>query len=144
MKASRIGALRSFATALRLAVRPGGPSLGDRLRALPRLSSAVARGHYTGATTSRLLLMVAALGYVLTPLDLMPEAVLGIVGLFDDAFVASWLVAAIVTETEDFLSWERGVATGATGAGATGPTSASAAQPTGGAAPQFVKSTILR
>lgn len=107
MTSPRLSLIRNLVHALRLATRPGGPSLAERLASLPRLVRSVARGEYAGATTGRLLLMVAALGWLLSPVDLVPEAVLGVFGLVDDAMVASWLVAAVVRETEDFLSWER-------------------------------------
>ncbi|MCA0336623.1 MAG: DUF1232 domain-containing protein [Actinobacteria bacterium] len=110
MASPRMTIIRNLVNALRLASRPGGPSMVERLTALPRLARAVARGEYTGATTGRLLMMVGALGWLLSPIDLLPEAVLGVFGLVDDAMIASWLVAAVVTETEGFLGWERGIA----------------------------------
>lgn len=109
MASSRFLVIRNLVSAIRLASRPGGPSMFERLSSLPRLARAVARGEYGGATTGRLLLMVGALGWLVSPVDLMPEAILGVLGLVDDAFIASWLVAAVVNETEGFLAWERGV-----------------------------------
>jgi hypothetical protein len=52
----RLSILTKLASALRLAMRPGGPSMAERLSSLPRLARAVARGQYTGSTTGRLLL----------------------------------------------------------------------------------------
>jgi len=104
---SRLGTLRTFYTALRIAARPGGPSLWDRVAALPRLVRATLRGEYTGTTLGRLALLAAAVGYVVSPVDLVPELVVPLLGLLDDAFVVSWLAAQVLTQTEDFLSWER-------------------------------------
>jgi uncharacterized membrane protein YkvA (DUF1232 family) len=92
--------------ALRVATRPGGPSLGDRAAAVPRLVRAVASGDYSGASVGRLALIAAGIAYVVSPVDLMPEAVLGVFGLADDAVVLGWVTTALVEETEKFLSWE--------------------------------------
>jgi uncharacterized membrane protein YkvA (DUF1232 family) len=104
------------ARAMRLATRPGGPSLGQRASALPRMTRAVASGEYTQVSKGRLALIAAGLGYVVSPVDLLPEAVLGVLGLADDAMVLSWVTSALIEETEKFLAWEH--ATGRAPAGA--------------------------
>lgn len=87
------------------ASRRGGPGLGVRLRALPRMAVASARRRYDGLW--RLILMVLALLYVVWPLDLVPELLVGPVGLIDDAVVVVWLAGAVLSETGRFLEWER-------------------------------------
>ena len=104
---ARLASVGAVVRAVRLAVRPGGPSLGERAGALPRLVRATAKGDYRGTSPRRLLLMMAAAGYIVSPVDLLPEGVLGIIGLADDAMVLSWLATRIVEETEKFLEWER-------------------------------------
>ena len=37
----------------------------------------------------------------------MPEALFGVFGLTDDAIVVTWLIAALVNDTEEFITWER-------------------------------------
>ncbi len=119
--ASKVTTLKSLATAVRIASRPGGPSLVDRAQAVPRLVRAVRSGEYTGTSVGRLLMMLGAAGYLVSPVDLLPEGLLGAFGLADDAVVGSWLAAELVTETEAFLEWERttgrGSGHGAGGAG---------------------------
>ena len=105
--APRPGALRALFTAVRIAARPGGPTLWDRVVAVPRLVRATLRGEYAGVTFGRLALIAGAVGYVVSPVDLVPELFLPILGLVDDAFVLSWIAAQLVTQTEDFLAWER-------------------------------------
>jgi uncharacterized membrane protein YkvA (DUF1232 family) len=118
MAMSRWGVFRTLAAALRTAVRPGGPSMGERLSALPRLLRATFRGEYRGTTAGRLFLVAAAAAYVLSPFDLVPEAFLSIFGLADDAMVVTWIAATIVNETDAYLAWERGAAApGASGGG---------------------------
>ena len=97
----------AVARALRLATRPGGPSLGERASALPRMVRAVTSGEYTGTSLSRLALVAAGIAYVVSPVDLMPEGLLGILGLADDAMVLGWVTTTLVEETEKFLSWEQ-------------------------------------
>ncbi|HWO51167.1 MAG TPA: YkvA family protein [Ornithinibacter sp.] len=120
---ARIASVVAVARAVRLAVRPGGPSIGERAGAVPRMVRATFSGEYVGVSKGRLMLMLAAAGYLVSPLDIIPEAVLPIVGLADDALVLSWLATKLVEETEAFLAWENGTMgapTGPTGTGSGG------------------------
>lgn len=98
---------RSVATAVRAATRPGSAGLRERLACLPRLVRAVRSGAYPGTTLGRLALLVAAALYVVSPADLLPEALLPLLGLADDALVVTWVATTLVNETEAFLRWER-------------------------------------
>ena len=119
---SRTAVVGGLWAALRSATRPGSPGLVTRLRALPRLAVATATGRYHGPSAWRLLGILAALLYVVSPVDVMPEALLGIFGLADDAVVLSWIAVAVVNETEQFLAWEgdplRRAPSGGSGSGA--------------------------
>ncbi|MGL5849887.1 MAG: YkvA family protein [Phycicoccus sp.] len=106
-RSGRLASAGAVFRAVRLATRPGGPSLGERVGALPRLVRATVRREYTGTSTGRLAVAVVALGYLVSPVDLVPEALLGPLGLADDALVVGWLAARFVEETESYLSWER-------------------------------------
>ena len=120
---ARIASVVAVARAVRLAVRPGGPSIGERAGAVPRMVRATFSGEYVGVSKGRLMLMLAAAGYLVSPLDLIPEAVLPIIGLADDALVLSWLATKLVEETEAFLEWEKGTMgapAGSTGGGSSG------------------------
>ncbi|QQS00375.1 MAG: DUF1232 domain-containing protein [Austwickia sp.] len=97
----------SVARAARATAQPGSPSWSERLAALPRLSAQAWSGAYQGLSRKRLLMMVAAALYVVSPADLFPEGVLGLFGLGDDAIAIAWLAAALVGETQSFLEWER-------------------------------------
>jgi uncharacterized membrane protein YkvA (DUF1232 family) len=83
----------------------GGPPLGKRLGALPRMVWATMRGEYDGGL--RLALMAAATAYVVSPIDAVPEALVLVVGLVDDAVVVAWLAGTVLAETDRFLRWER-------------------------------------
>ncbi|HEX6686377.1 MAG TPA: DUF1232 domain-containing protein [Candidatus Limnocylindrales bacterium] len=87
--------------------RRDGPGFGTRLRAIPRMTVASlrARRRYDGLW--RIGMMAVATAYILSPVELVPEILLGPVGLLDDAMVGSWLAGAILSETGRFLDWER-------------------------------------
>ena len=87
------------------AFRPDAPGIGRRIAALPRLIIASIKKEYDGG--QRLLLMAAASLYIVSPLDMVPEIFFALFGLIDDAFVITWLVGALLSETERFLEWEK-------------------------------------
>lgn len=121
---ARLASVAAVARAVRLAVRPGGPSMGERAGAVPRMVRATLSGDYLGVSKGRLALMVAAAGYLVAPIDVLPELFLPVLGLADDALVLSWLATRLVEETEAFLEWEKaamGTSTGAGSAPGSGP-----------------------
>lgn len=100
----RTAAFTALAKALMSGAR-GGPSIGKRIAALPRMLKASAKGQYDGGM--RVALMAAATAYVLSPVDVIPEAALLVVGLADDAVMIAWLAGSVLSETERFLEWEK-------------------------------------
>lgn len=102
----RPGALAVLYQALRSGRRPGGVTPARTLSALPRLVLATTTGRYRGTSRAQLALMGAAAAYVVSPLDLVPEVLVPIGGLLDDALVLAWLSSAVLRETEAFLVWE--------------------------------------
>ncbi|GJF02634.1 YkvA family protein [Pseudonocardia sp. D17] len=103
----RIAAFRALWTLVRQARRPGGAGVGEMLTAVPRMAGAAVTGRYPGLPASRLLLFVLAAGYLLSPVDIVPELLLSVFGLVDDAVVALWLGGAVLAEADRFLRWER-------------------------------------
>jgi uncharacterized membrane protein YkvA (DUF1232 family) len=94
---------RAALAALAQAFRP--PGLSRRLAAFPRMVKATLSGRYDGGM--RLFLMALASLYIVSPIDAIPELLTGVIGLIDDAFVATWLAGALLAETDRFLEWER-------------------------------------
>jgi uncharacterized membrane protein YkvA (DUF1232 family) len=92
-------------TALLRVFKPGTPGVGRRLAAVPRMIGATMRGEYDGK--SRLAMMTAASLYIVSPIDVVPEAIFLVFGLIDDAAVVTFLAGALLDETERFLEWER-------------------------------------
>ena len=103
---SRWATLAMLVRAVRGTLRPGEPGVRERTRALPRLVLATVGGRYHGTTRGRLGLMALAVVYIVSPLDVLPD-LLPLVGVADDAMVLAWLAGAVLTETGDFLAWER-------------------------------------
>ena|SRR3712207_6048744 len=99
----RTAAFTALGRALTSGAR-GGPSLGKRLAALPRMIRATMKGEYDGGL--RVALMAAATVYVVSPIDVVPEAFLLLFGLADDTLMIAWLAGTILSETERFLAWE--------------------------------------
>ena len=87
--------------------RPGAPGLGERLSATPRMVRDALTGRYAALGRTRLALLGLALAYLISPVDLIPEAVVPLLGLADDGVVALWLAGAFLAETDNYLSWER-------------------------------------
>ena len=104
---TRMGLLTMMAGSVRTAMRPGSAGLAERAGAVPRMVQAMARGDYRGTTFGHIALLAAAVAYIVSPLDFMPEALFSVFGLADDAVVVAWLAAALVNDTEAFLTWER-------------------------------------
>ncbi|WP_037064863.1 YkvA family protein [Pseudonocardia acaciae] len=102
----RIGAFRALWGALVRSRRPGAPGLGERARALPRMVGGAVSGRYPGLSRGRLVLIVLGLAYLVSPVDLVPEAVLSVFGLGDDAVVGLWLAGWFLAETDRFIGWE--------------------------------------
>ncbi|HLV58920.1 MAG TPA: YkvA family protein [Natronosporangium sp.] len=105
-KLSRTAAFVALARQVRAAGR-GGPPLGERMRAVPRMAAATLRRRDRYDARWRLVLMALAAAYVLAPVDVLPELLAGPLGLVDDAVVVSWLAGALLSETTRFLEWER-------------------------------------
>lgn len=103
----RWSAMRRISQALQDVSEPGGPSVSVRVACLPRMTKAVARGEYSGVSAAHLGLLAGAAAYVVSPVDLLPEALVGVIGLADDAVVLAWLAKTLAHDTDLFLQWEK-------------------------------------
>ena len=70
-----------------------------------RLVRAYARGSYRGISDSTLVVIIAAIIYVVNPLDVIPDA-LPALGYLDDATVIALAVRRSRQALEDFMIWE--------------------------------------
>lgn len=77
----------------------------DDVKAALRLLLAWARRSYRQVSGASLLLLVAALIYFVTPVDLIPDT-LGAIGFVDDVTVIQTTVEAVRAELDRFRAWE--------------------------------------
>lgn len=93
------------ATAVAGAVRSsrGRHPLGRRLMAVLPMMRDTLTGRWPGAPRLRVVGGLAGLVYLISPLDFMPEALLGPFGLGDDIALAAVSVAALLSAAEDYL-----------------------------------------
>ncbi len=70
-----------------------------------RLIRAFANGSYRQISMQSLLTIVAAVVYFVSPIDLIPDFILGL-GLIDDATILAWTIRACASDIAAFLAWE--------------------------------------
>ncbi len=85
-----------------------GPLAGllVELKALLRLIRAYAKGEYRKVSWQSMVVVVGAVLYVVSPIDVIPDFILGS-GLLDDAGVLAFVLRKVHGEIEEFLEWER-------------------------------------
>lgn len=105
--ARRLNAFRALWRAVSAGRRPGSPGIGERFRALPKLLRETVKGTYDGMGRGRLGMIALGLVYIVSPVDVLPEIVLTVLGLGDDVVVAAWLAGTFLDETERYLDWNK-------------------------------------
>ncbi len=98
----------AYAAAASAAATDGPLGFAQRVGSIPRMVRDVMAGRFDGIGRGRLLIMLLAVVYIVSPIDLLPEAVLTIPGLIDDAGIAAWLIAAAFGATTAYRAWENG------------------------------------
>jgi uncharacterized membrane protein YkvA (DUF1232 family) len=96
-----------LAAAVSIAQGRGGALVRD-LQLLVRLLKASVSGAYTGLSVHKLVTIVAAILYLISPLDVIPDFI-PVVGYVDDAAVIAWVLKSIADELKDFRMWEEGI-----------------------------------
>lgn len=89
----------------RLSSGPLAALAGD-VKALLRLIRAYAKGRYRDVSFESMVLIVGAILYVVSPIDVIPDSIAG-VGLLDDAAVLAFVLRLVREEIDDFLEWEQ-------------------------------------
>lgn len=78
----------------------------DKFLILGRLAKAYAQGDYRDIELKNALLILAAVIYFVSPIDLLPDF-LPFTGLTDDLGVLLWVYNTVNTEIDKFLTWEK-------------------------------------
>jgi uncharacterized membrane protein YkvA (DUF1232 family) len=105
----------AYTAAAAAAMSDGPLGFGQRVASLPGLIRDTMTGRYDGLGKGRLAMMVVALIYIVAPIDVLPEALLTIPGLLDDAAVAAWLIASLMGATTAYRSWSGAIGSPDTG-----------------------------
>ncbi|NNJ14314.1 DUF1232 domain-containing protein [Pseudomonas putida CSV86] len=95
--------------ALLFAVARKGPRLGqlkEDVRLLQALCVAWWRGEYRAISPKALVTIVAGLLYFVSPLDAIPDWLLG-VGMLDDIAVLGWVLKTVSDELDAFRAWRQ-------------------------------------
>ena len=78
--------------------------LRDDVRLLQALCMAYWRGEYRAISGKSMLTVVAGLAYFVSPLDAIPDWILG-VGMLDDIAVLTWVMKTLGDELAAFRTW---------------------------------------
>lgn len=81
----------------------GRHPLGARIVAIAPMLRDAFTGRWKSAPHGRLVAGLAGIAYVLSPIDLLPEILLGPFGLGDDLAIAVVSLAALMASAEDWL-----------------------------------------
>jgi len=97
-KAATAGAVYSAVKEAR-----GGHAWGKRISALPKMLAAVFSGRWAGPSRTGVVLPLLGYLYVLSPIDLIPEILLGPFGLGDDIAVAIASTLLLIRTTDTWI-----------------------------------------
>ena len=98
---SGLGNARTVADAVRGST--GRHSLTQRLTAIVPMLRDAFTGRWAQAPRLRLIASIAGLVYVVSPIDVLPELLLGPFGLGDDVAIIALCVASLMTAAESWL-----------------------------------------
>lgn len=71
-----------------------------------RLVRAYANGTYRQISLPSLLMIVASIIYFVSPIDLIPDFIIGL-GFIDDATLLAWTIKTCASDVAAFMEWER-------------------------------------
>ncbi|MBV7503978.1 DUF1232 domain-containing protein [Bacillus sp. sid0103] len=78
----------------------------DKLQLFFELVKAYSKGEYKNIAPSTILTVIGTLLYFVSPLDLIPDFIIGL-GILDDAALIGYTVKKISTELDAFSKWKR-------------------------------------
>ncbi|OYD56825.1 hypothetical protein CGZ90_14820 [Fictibacillus aquaticus] len=80
--------------------------LSAQVKALVRLVKSYRQGTYRDISKKSVLIMVAGLLYFVSPVDAIPDFLIGL-GFADDAAVLGFIFRTLSQEIDSFMEWER-------------------------------------
>ena len=85
------------------------PKIGDKLADIAIIASMVrayAKKQYTEVSVATILLAIAAVIYVVTPIDLIPDAI-PVVGFLDDAGAVLLVLSMLDSDLQKYVEWQK-------------------------------------
>jgi uncharacterized membrane protein YkvA (DUF1232 family) len=89
--------------------KSGMQQVKEVMQTFIRLVKAYANGSYREVSNKSLLVGVAVLLYLVTPLDVIPDFI-PVLGLLDDISLMAWFIDAFQKEISNFRAWEDNIA----------------------------------
>jgi uncharacterized membrane protein YkvA (DUF1232 family) len=80
-------------------------SLVEKVQLLIEVVKAWKSGEYRTISTKSILMIIAGLLYFVTPLDLIPDFIIGL-GIVDDAAVIGFVINQLNKELDQFKNWK--------------------------------------
>jgi uncharacterized membrane protein YkvA (DUF1232 family) len=80
-------------------------NIWDQLQLFFSLTKDYASGNYTAIPKSSIIAVLAAILYFLSPLDLIPDFIVGL-GFIDDALILSLVYKQVIKELDKYQSWK--------------------------------------
>lgn len=81
-------------------------AIKNELRIVFKLTKDFISGRYRGVNKKSMFMIIAALIYLVNPMDIVPDALLGI-GFLDDLSVFTYMLGKIAKELEKYKEWNR-------------------------------------
>ncbi|MCA0993041.1 DUF1232 domain-containing protein [Bacillus hwajinpoensis] len=88
--------------------RKGMDDMWVDVKTFSRLVQEVRKGRYRDISKKSVIMIVGALLYFVSPIDAVPDLLVGI-GLLDDVAVIGFVAGQLKNELEKFREWETGV-----------------------------------
>ena len=86
------------------------PALGEQIAVLPTLISLIydyIKQDYTTIPLGSIIAIVSALAYVLSPIDLIPDAI-PVAGLIDDGVIVAACLSLVQADVNEYRKWRDG------------------------------------
>ncbi|MGJ7910435.1 YkvA family protein [Neobacillus sp. LXY-1] len=77
----------------------------DKLQLLIELVSSYSKGEYKNFSKSTMLILIGAIIYFVSPIDAIPDFILGL-GILDDSAVIGFTIKRLSTELDKYEEWK--------------------------------------
>lgn len=79
----------------------------ERIRLIPAMLADSFAGRFPMLSRTRLAVLLLGVLYIVSPIDVVPESALMLLGLTDDVLVAGWLAATTLDAAGDYAMWRK-------------------------------------